>query len=79
MQDQQDKHKPLFSQEEETNSPDLVEISKQNIDAIYESLEITKEKKLSGRISDKHAGWRIPDDAGDEKRSSDPEEKDFTD
>lgn len=79
MQDQQNKHKPLFSQEEETNSPDLVEKNIDNIPVVKEIVEIPEEEKLSGRISNKHAGWRTPDDTGDKKGSSDSEEKDFTD
>ncbi len=79
MQDQQNKNKPLFSQEEETKSPDLVEIYKKNINPVKEIVEIPEEKKLSARISNKHAGWRTPDNTDDKKGSSDPEEKDFTD
>lgn len=79
MQNQQNKHKPLFSQEEELNSPDLVEINKQTINTVKESVEIPEEKKLSGRISNAHAGWRTPDNTNDKKGSADAEEKDFTD
>jgi hypothetical protein len=79
MQDQQNQQKPLFSQEEETKSPDLVEINKNNPRPVIETMEIPEEKKLSGRISSKHAGWRTPDNTDDKKGSSDNEEKDFTD
>lgn len=79
MQDQQNKPKPLFSQEEETNSPDLVEINKQNTNTPKESIEIPEEAKRSGRISNEGAGWRTPDSPADKKGSSDANEKDFTD
>ncbi len=78
MQDQQNKHKPLFSQEEETKSPDLVELNKNNPNSVKETIEI-EDKKRSERISNKHAGWRTPDTADEKKGSSNKEEKDFTD
>ncbi len=53
MQDQQNKNKPLFSQEEETKSPDLVEINIKNINPVKETVEIPEEKKRSARISNK--------------------------
>jgi len=79
MQDQQNKNKPLFSQEEETKSPDLVEINIKNPNPVKETVEIPEEKKRSARISNKHAGWRDPDNTDDKKGSSDTKEKDFTD
>ncbi len=79
MQDQQNKNKPLFSQEEETKSPDLVEINIKNPNPVKETVEIPEEKKRSARISNKHAGWSAPDNTDDKKGSSDTKEKDFTD
>jgi hypothetical protein len=77
----QDNKKPIYSQEEETKSGDIIEEANKRKSEHVDKIEIKEEDKKSGRISDKQAGW--PKRAGGEsplkKGSSGPEEKDITD
>ncbi len=60
MQDQQNKHKPLFSQEEEKKSPHLVEVNKNNTNHVNKTIKIPEEKQYTGKINNKHARWKTP-------------------
>jgi hypothetical protein len=77
----QDNKKPIYSQEEETKSGDIIEEANKRKSERVDKIEIKEEDKKSGRISDGNAGWPKP--TGGEsplkKGSSGPEEKDITD
>jgi hypothetical protein len=78
---QEDNKKPMYSQEEETKSGDIIEEANKRKSEHVEKIEISEEDIRPGRISDGHAGGPKP--TGGEsplkKGSSGPEEKDITD
>jgi hypothetical protein len=77
----QDNKKPIYSQEEETKSGDIIEEANKRKSEHVDKIEIKEEDKKSGRISDKQAGWPKPTgrESPLKKGSSGPEEKDITD
>jgi hypothetical protein len=77
---QDDNKKPMYSQEEETKSGDIIEEANKRKSEHVDKIEISEEDKKFGRISDEQAGWPNPTKGESplKKGSSGPEEIDIT-